>query len=382
MTSPLPPAVGSLKVRPLLLLLALNAPLQIYANPFQPQVALGPKHSCSITQEGDVVCWGSQMNGRLGNGQSNLGVSLPTTVLGLEGSALTVAVGEESSCAITDAKKLYCWGRIAKNSAQKTNFIAATNIRLPEGVTPLQVATGLEHTCVVAEEGSLWCMGSNSNGKLGNPRVAIQATAPRPLRVAPFGDTIKAQFVSVADSHTCVVTHNAEAQKPEIYCMGYGFMGVLGNFQAGVHSQIIPKPTKVLPPGQKPISLATGLHHTCTVTEEDKGSLCWGDGSLGKLADNNTFQHANIKGHRNSRHDLALVAAAKNYSCGVTKDEKEIWCWGKVEGLPMAEASSSQSGSYGKPGLAYRLRQKLNLQGSNALSFLMHNSPLYLQKKT
>jgi len=72
-------------------------------------VAAGAGHTCAIQKDGKVVCWGGNEVGQLGAGQLG-GVSLkPKPVQGLP-SASRLALGAGHSCALTLDGKVFCWG--------------------------------------------------------------------------------------------------------------------------------------------------------------------------------------------------------------------------------------------------------------------------------
>jgi alpha-tubulin suppressor-like RCC1 family protein len=70
------------------------------------QVAVGSNHSCALTMDGAVLCWGRGDFGALGNGSNT---SVDTPVLVLDGGAVAITAGEQSSCALMNASVL-CWG--------------------------------------------------------------------------------------------------------------------------------------------------------------------------------------------------------------------------------------------------------------------------------
>jgi hypothetical protein len=72
-------------------------------------VATAGDHSCARTAKGSVLCWGINDHGQLGDGTKR-DRALPVSVLGLERGVVGIGVGFLSSCAVTLAGGVRCWG--------------------------------------------------------------------------------------------------------------------------------------------------------------------------------------------------------------------------------------------------------------------------------
>jgi alpha-tubulin suppressor-like RCC1 family protein len=71
-------------------------------------VVAGQAHSCGLTGEGDVYCWGSNSRGQIGNGQ--VGTWSPPVKVALSEPALMVAAGSLHTCALLKSRRIACWG--------------------------------------------------------------------------------------------------------------------------------------------------------------------------------------------------------------------------------------------------------------------------------
>ncbi len=72
-------------------------------------VAATFSHSCALTADGGVFCWGDNNNGQLGNGNAGDRSIAPAPVAG-GATYRALAVGREFSCAVTTAGVPQCWG--------------------------------------------------------------------------------------------------------------------------------------------------------------------------------------------------------------------------------------------------------------------------------
>lgn len=78
----------------------------------------GSRHSCAILDNNLVKCWGANSDGQLGlddtsnrgDGGGEMGDSLPTVNLGSGRSVKKLALGANHGCALLDNDTLKCWG--------------------------------------------------------------------------------------------------------------------------------------------------------------------------------------------------------------------------------------------------------------------------------
>lgn len=74
------------------------------------KVRIAQTHGCAVLTDGSVTCWGMGSYGALGRGETTgYEAMVPETVRDVA-SAVDVAVGGASSCALTGAREIYCWG--------------------------------------------------------------------------------------------------------------------------------------------------------------------------------------------------------------------------------------------------------------------------------
>jgi hypothetical protein len=74
------------------------------------RVTAGRQHTCVISLEGRVYCFGSNAYGQLGNGLMG-GYSATPRLVSLPSPAVHLAAGDFHTCASLQNKAIYCWGR-------------------------------------------------------------------------------------------------------------------------------------------------------------------------------------------------------------------------------------------------------------------------------
>ena len=159
------------------------------------QIATGGWHTCALTAEGKVLCWGSTGNGRLGHG-SNTGdqgtqQSTPVNVI-KNGSDLTnivqIAAGNRSNCALTQAGGVECWGKnnygqLGDNTKVTKN--SAVSVLGLSGI--VEIVGGRENFCALSNIGFVHCWGRGGNGQLGH---GIFSTSSVPVMAKETNDTL------------------------------------------------------------------------------------------------------------------------------------------------------------------------------------------------
>ena len=75
------------------------------------QIAAGNQHSCAVRATGGVVCWGDRSDGRIGNGGSTASTSPTPVAVSTITDAVSVDAGDRHTCAMTTNGAVWCWGQ-------------------------------------------------------------------------------------------------------------------------------------------------------------------------------------------------------------------------------------------------------------------------------
>ena len=238
-------------------------------------VAAGDSHNCALLATGGVKCWGSNVNGRLGDGTTTDRYT-PVHVTGLATGITAVSAGGYHSCALTSTGGVKCWG---SNSKGQLGDDSLTDSSIPVDVTGLSsgvsaIDTDLIHSCALLATGGVKCWGNNRTGQLGNGSTSNSSI---PVDVTGLSSGVSA--IGTGDSHTCAILAIGSGVK----CWGRNNEGQLGD---GTTTQSL---TTVVVSRlySGATNIAVGSNHSCALLATG-GIKCWGDNYAGQLGNGST----------------------------------------------------------------------------------------------
>jgi alpha-tubulin suppressor-like RCC1 family protein len=320
------------------------------------QVSAGTSHTCAVTSDGILACWGLQTTGRLGNGLTTAdNVQLPTAVT-LAGTPLVgktisaVTAGGSHTCAVATDGTPACWG---SNGNGRLGDGTTTTRSIPSAITtagtPLAGGTiatlvaGGSHTCARTVAGVMACWGLNSNGQLGDATVT-QRTIPTAVATATTVlNGLVIADLTVGASHTCALSTTGVAA-----CWGLQTNGRLGNnltTAANITTPVALTITGTPLAGKAVVRLTAGGAHTCALTL-DALTACWGSNTNGRLGDGTTTQRAVPTAIATATTPLATrtiasLAAGGSHTCGVANDGLVV-CWGLNSSNQIGDGTTTQ----------------------------------------
>ena len=248
-------------------------------------VATGGMHSCAITEESAVTCWGADDQGQ---------ASPPAL------DAVSLTAGFAHTCALDAEGQAHCWG--ANDSGQSS----------PPTEVFSEIHAGGRHTCGLTDAGIIACWGSNSAGQTedpGGPWLAISAGWAHTCGI----DT--ENFVSCWGNGMDALEHPG-VQASQI-TSGQGFACMLpAAEESGPVCWGLDTAGETSPPAIPFVEISAGMAHACG-TEAGGDVRCWGDSAAGQL------EVPDVKGHGLSSSSSAM------HSCVVEGDDAGLpVCWG------------------------------------------------------
>jgi alpha-tubulin suppressor-like RCC1 family protein len=283
-------------------------------------LALTQSTACAISGARKLYCWGSGRYGQLGDGVLPMGESdtrafaVPTQIGNVENWDSVVA-GDGVFCARNVKAERYCWGnnydgQFADDTLGKQIYNEITRATGDFS----KMSLGDEHGCGIDSANHLFCWGDGDYGKLGNGETE-GGSQRTPTQVG--SDTWKS--VAVSGYHSCAVQTNGT-----LFCFGENDSGECGQPE---ETEAIGTPTQV---GSDTdwTSVTAGEAFSCA--RKSNGSIyCWGGNWSGELG-NGTTDNSHTPVRVGTDTDWVSVSAHGSGACGI-KSNGQIFCWGTNE---------------------------------------------------
>jgi alpha-tubulin suppressor-like RCC1 family protein len=268
-------------------------------------VTAGGGHTCALTDDGAVWCWGDNQFGQVGDGTTT-DSRVPAEVIGSDASVTSVSAGANHTCAVLANGVVKCWG---ENSTGQLGDGTTANSPTPVTVQGLSgvaaVAAGDSYTCALTTAGAVWCWGKNDDGQVGqvdpvdppdpcDPSDSSDPCEPSdpseqdpessfhtPQLLMDSSDVpITASGISAGSSHACAIVADG------VSCWGSNSFGQLGlelsdpaaHPDPGFRASAVPVAVAGL---TEVTAIAAGGDHTC-VADGDVAK-CWGSNQAHEL---------------------------------------------------------------------------------------------------
>lgn len=129
-------------------------------------ISAGSDHTCGVSTEGRAYCWGWNIWGALGIGSTDtLAHAVPEPVAG-NLKFVDLSVGVTHTCGVTENGAVYCWGAGQLGNGKGEDRKTVPTL-VQTSLTFASVASGWGYTCALTTDGSTYCWGLGSSVPLG-----------------------------------------------------------------------------------------------------------------------------------------------------------------------------------------------------------------------
>ena len=343
----------------------------------------GGRHTCAVTNDRQLYCWGANELGQLGLG-TRTPTEPPTLVPGLA-AVESVALGGDFTCATYApaplatpvTRRVKCWGGNAYGQLGQDSPEQSSGTTLPAALPDTilgSVAVPAYHTvhlscadascCAFVQFGAsmqnaLKCWGANTYGQLGwsgfhmgtgytvanvqlgrlNPSAGYMVNAP----LVSTGIHAPAMS-SVGGDHACALLDSGDVQ-----CWGLNKNGAVG---AGASGGIL-VPTTVNLNGARAKAVNCYAYVCCVVLADTYHVKCWGQGEGGRLGVGfyNIGETQGSMGANLPSVALGTGVYAMDVNVGLTQTcallgNNHVRCWGSVAGHTVGTNPALQMDEY------------------------------------
>jgi alpha-tubulin suppressor-like RCC1 family protein len=244
-------------------------------------IAAGVAHTCAIMTSGALKCWGGNSAGQLGDRTSNNYAVEPQDVYGLPSDVVSVALGQEHTCAVLSSGAVKCWG-IGAHGENGSGTTQTAPLTVNGVASALSIAAGWGHTCALLARGEVKCWGQNWAGQLG---LGYADSNGHSLPMTAYGLSDGAGWITAGLGHTCVTMNDGSSK-----CFGWNNFGQLGNGSSDAGSTNPPLYVaypSTSGPERWSVGLAAGSRQGCAFAPGPR-LVCWGHNLDGEVGDGTT----------------------------------------------------------------------------------------------
>ncbi|MFO0682365.1 MAG: MopE-related protein [Sandaracinus sp.] len=286
------------------------------------RTASGSGTACALRATGAVVCWGSGVNGRIGDGGTT-SRAVPTAVSGLT-DAVAIGGAGTHTCAQRASGAVVCWG--SADSGQLGDGTDTTEVPFAVPVSGIgdavEISGSNAHFCARRAGGSVLCWGGI--GPLGDGSTSASAT---PVAVSGLTDAI--DLGSTQDA-TCAVRSGGA-----IACWGQGPLGDGSSYQTTPVAVTGIADARSISDG---VSFPGGGGHFC-VRRAGNALACWGTNGSGQLGNGATMDSPTPVATSFSIADATGLTTGSAHTCA-SRTAGTVSCWGNSVSLGNGTSAS------------------------------------------
>jgi alpha-tubulin suppressor-like RCC1 family protein len=267
--------------------------------------------TCALNRFGELVCWGANDWGQLGDDEAAPDAAL---VLPFLSNPTDVGIGSDFICAVTDAGAVQCWGTTAVLGREfMTSFNSGGTGEVPGVDHVTQIAAGTRHACAIREDRTVVCWGVAHPWPVFDGTFT-DSTFSSLARVTPGIDD--AIDIGTSGVMTCALRAGGT-----VWCWGFNFEGILG--------------TGMTDSGPDPVvgiddatDLSVGDGFACAI-RADGSVWCWGGNATGSAGCPSCGDVAEMPARVAGLDGLTIeeLETGGAHACVRTSDAT-VYCWG------------------------------------------------------
>ncbi len=192
-----------------------SIPTEVVHSTTWSQVALGPRHTCAVDTAKALYCWGDNASGQLGVGAiASTATPQQVNVAGV--LWVSVATGSEHTCGLTENNRVYCWGSNRQRQLGDPTFVGTSSNTpiLTQLASWDSIYARGNSSCGLTTNSQPFCWGDNSHMQLTSRLKDVEEPA-NPQAISFF--SLWTDF-SLSERHGCGI--RTVDTKGLMYCWG------------------------------------------------------------------------------------------------------------------------------------------------------------------
>ena len=283
------------------------------------KIAAGGHHTVALKNDSTVWAWGLNSSGQLDDGTMTVS-NIPVLVSGLTGIKITaIAAGDLHTVALTSDGNVLAWGKNDHGQLGDGTPTLYSNIPVQVGgSSPLTdvitISAGFFNTVALKNGGTVWAWGSNSSGEVGDGTIIERNT---PVQVGGSSPLADVTAIAAGEFHTVALKSNGT-----VWAWGRNDYGQVGD------GTTIEKHIPVSVSGLTGIIIAISAGELHTVALKNDGTVwAWGRNNYGQLGDGTTTD-SDTPVKVNSLTGITAISAGESHTVALQSDGT-LWAWGK-----------------------------------------------------
>ena len=299
------------------------------------QIVSGLGHSCMTVDDGQVICWGLNASGQLGDG-TTVNRQIPVFVNDLSG-VMNLTAGSDHTCALTSDGQVWCWGENGSGQLGNGTTVNSTVPVLVEGL-PTEVTSitaGEKFTCTNLTNDEVWCWGENGAGQLNDGTTKDQSKPVKSKLAVQLAQISGGQGLLLVNDVLGIVNGWTNVQ-PSVVDQLTNALAISANRWSTAGCAVIVDGSvkcwssdlvsALVQSIKNAMDVSSGLAHACVINDDETVS-CWGVNAHGELG-NGTNEESVSATLVNDLSKAHAVAAGGYHTCVLTGVENTAMCWG------------------------------------------------------
>jgi alpha-tubulin suppressor-like RCC1 family protein len=144
-----------------------RVPMQLPGSATYVSIAAGQEHTCAVRKDRHLFCWGYTLDGLIGTGETSAEDVREPVQVGSLADYQSAQANWFHTCALRTGGVLMCWGRNIEGQLGVGDTALREEPTLVSGLDTVSAfAVGHFHTCAT-RMGAVYCWGKNDEGQLG-----------------------------------------------------------------------------------------------------------------------------------------------------------------------------------------------------------------------